>query len=113
MWARRLSLGAAIAALFLLFLLAARVGLGRLVGDGGDGAIASRVVDNLAALPADAGSGVAVRVEDGIVYLSGAVPSPDDMLDVERVVRHTGGVRGVVNGLSITDQGARPPGSSP
>jgi hypothetical protein len=96
-----------------LIMLAAVLALDRLVGGGSDAEVARRVGDKLEQLSNASHSPLRVHSEDGVVYLSGAVESPDELLQADRLARHTRGVRGAVNGLIISSQAQRVASASP
>jgi predicted small secreted protein len=49
----------------------------------------------------------------GVVYLTGVVPTPADRVSAEQVARSVGGVRGVVNQLTVQSAGAPAAGPVP
>jgi len=48
---------------------------------------------------------VSVRSRDGVVYLDGEVPTPEDRNAAERIARSVEGVRQVVNDLQVRTAG--------
>jgi len=66
-----------------------------------DDTIIENVVAELAADDNLDESTIAVSATDGIVHLSGTVPTHTDHGDAERVAKHAVGVRGVVNELQV------------
>ncbi len=71
----------------------------------GDAALTTKVKARLIASPDLGGIRVHVNSRDGQVTLSGTVSSEQNRQEAERVARHTDGVQGVVNNLTVGPQG--------
>ncbi len=84
-----------------------------------DATVASRIKAGLLSDPVIAGSAIGVDVQDGVVTLTGRVPSEAAATRVLGIARSTEGVRRVEDRLvresptsSSTEQGPAPPGAS-
>jgi hyperosmotically inducible periplasmic protein len=67
----------------------------------GDTTINTAVKNKLAAEPTTSADKIDVDTSNGVVTLSGKVPTPAEKSEAERIARNTQGVRQVVNNISV------------
>jgi osmotically-inducible protein OsmY len=73
-----------------------------------DKQLRQRVIDELDFEPSINATHVGVSVQDGVVTLTGHVPSFLERYEAERVVRRVKGVRGIVQNLEVHHSGDKP-----
>jgi len=78
----------------------------------GDTTINTAVKNRLAAEPTTSAAKIDVDTSNGVVTLSGKVPTAAERSEAERITRNTQGVRQVVNNIS-TEGGEGGPGATP
>jgi len=78
----------------------------------GDTTINTAVKNRLAAEPTTSAAKIDVDTSNGVVTLSGKVPTAAERSEAERIARNTQGVRQVVNNIS-TEGGEGGPGATP
>jgi osmotically-inducible protein OsmY len=70
-----------------------------------DATITTAVKNKLATDPTTSATRINVDTSDGVVTLSGAVPTTAEKSEAERIARNTQGVRQVINNLSVKPGG--------